>query len=169
MGMATLAYEVVEQLGGAPGTLVLPVGQGTLLLGAYCGFQSLRAVGMIDALPKLVGVQALACAPIWQAFSGDKQSLDLTAEGDTAAEGIRIGQPLRLEAVLAAVRDTAGTIIAVEEQEIDEGRDALASAGFYVEPTSAVVWPALQSLLADLPDPIVAVLTGSGFKDPRRN
>ncbi len=166
-GMATMAFEIADQLDGAPGALVLPVGQGTLLLGIYHGFESLLAAERINSMPKIVGVQAGACAPIWEAYSHGKDGLDFTGEGETMAEGIRIARPLRLDAVLAAVQDSDGRILAVEEKQIAEGRDALASKGFYVEPTSAVVWPALRNVLAELPDPVVVVLTGSGFKDTR--
>jgi threonine synthase len=80
------------------------------------------------------------------------------------AEGIRILRPLRGDAVLAAVEASDGTWVAVDEDPIEEGRQALAQQGLYVEPTSAVVWPALIELGERLRPPIVAVLTGSGFK-----
>jgi threonine synthase len=57
-------------------------------------------------------------------------------------------------------------MVAVEEEDIAIGRDSLARMGFYVEPTSAVVWPALKALQDRLEDPVVVVLTGSGFKSP---
>jgi threonine synthase len=164
-GMATLAFEIVDQLGRAPGALVLPVGQGTLLLGAYYGFTSLAAAGRIDTIPRLIGVQARACAPIWQAYDqGTDEPLEVD-EGQTLAEGIRIARPIRSKAVLSAIRESGGRVVAIDEHQIESGRDALARKGFYVEPTSAVVWPALQAM-QDEPDPVVAVLTGSGFKDP---
>jgi threonine synthase len=55
-------------------------------------------------------------------------------------------------------------MLAVEEEDILAGRDALSRKGFYIETTSAVVWPALQTVLNELPGPLVVVLTGSGFK-----
>jgi threonine synthase len=164
-GMATMALEIADQLGGVPGTLVLPIGQGTLLLGAYYGFRSLQAAGRIDAIPQIVGVQARACAPIWQAFVRGMEEPSAVEEGETLAEGIRIARPIRLNAVLAAIRASGGRVVAIDEHQIESGRDALARAGFYVEPTSAVIWPALREI-RDVPDPVVAVLTGSGFKDP---
>jgi threonine synthase len=85
-------------------------------------------------------------------------------EGQTLAEGIRILNPLRGDAVLAAVEETAGGFEVVEESEIPVGRRALAERGFFVEPTSAVIWPALLRRLPGLPEPIVAALTGSGYK-----
>ncbi len=165
-GMATMAYELVEQLQGPPGAVILPVGQGTLLLGGDLGFKALLDAGMIDRGPRWVGVQARACAPLWSIYTAGAAGMGWTSEGETMAEGIRIIRPLRGDAVLGAVGASGGRIVAVDEPEISAGRDALGRLGLYVEPTSAVVWPALMALLDDLPDPIVVVLTGSGYKSP---
>lgn len=166
-GMATLAFELVEQLGRAPAALVLPVGQGTLLLGAQLGFQALLEAGEIESIPRLIGVQAQACAPLWAVHVRGAAGLEWVREGETLAEGIRILRPVRGDAVLAAVERSQGGFVAVEEPQIAEGAVELARRGFLVEPTSAVVWAALQFVLDELPDPVVAVLTGSGFKaDP---
>ena len=68
-GTATFAYEVFEQLGRrAPDVVVAPLGGGTLLLGVHLGFDRLRAAGLIDRVPRLVGVQSAACAPLARAF-----------------------------------------------------------------------------------------------------
>jgi threonine synthase len=163
-GMATLAYELTEQLGAAPGAVILPVGHGTLLLGLWRGFQALREAGAIERVPQLLGVQARACAPLWAVEQAGAAGLGWVREGETLAEGIRILYPLRGDAVRQAVASSGGRMVAVEEIEIDEGRAALARRGFWVEPTSAVVWPALRREMAGLPDPVVLVLTGSGFK-----
>jgi len=80
------------------------------------------------------------------------------------AEGVRVLKPLRQEAVLWAVKTSGGTFVAVEEPDILPGRDALAKRGLYVEPTSALVWRALEKMLPVLPDPVVVILTGSGYK-----
>ncbi|MEE9216555.1 MAG: pyridoxal-phosphate dependent enzyme [Anaerolineales bacterium] len=163
-GMATLAFEIAEALGRAPGALVLPVGQGTLLLGAHLGFKALLEAGVTDSMPALIGVQAQACAPLWAAHESGSAQQDPVQEQATIAEGIRIPQPLRGQAVLRAVEETDGAIAAVEEAQIERGLAELARRGFLVEPTSAVIWPVLEQLLPELPEPVVAVLTGSGFK-----
>ncbi len=163
-GMATLAYELFEQLGQAPGTIVVPVGQGSLLLGVGRGFEALRKAGLIERLPRLVGVQAHACAPLWAVFEGGGAALSWVTEGETLAEGVRIRYPLRGDAVLQMVESSGGVFLAVEEADILPGRDQLAHLGFYVEPTSAIVWTALQQIVRDFPEPIVGLLTGSGFK-----
>jgi len=163
-GYATLAYELVEQLGEAPGSLILPVGQGGLLLGAWRGFTALKQSGVIDRIPILVGVQARQCAPLWAISRYGLAGAGWIAEGPTLAEGIRVVHPLRGDAVLQAVAESGGHFLAVDEAQISTGREALARLGFFVEPTSAVVWDALTQSAGILPDPLVVVLTGSGFK-----
>jgi len=165
-GMATLAFELVEQLDGPPGAVILPVGQGTLLLGGDLGFKAMVEAGAVDHGPRWIGVQARACAPLWAIHTSGAAGLGWTAEGETLAEGIRTIQPLRGDAVLQVVEASRGRILAVEEDEISAGRDELSRRGLYVEPTSAVVWPALMAVLDNLPDPVVVVLTGSGYKSP---
>ena len=78
-GLATIAYEIVEQLGGAPGSVILPLGHGTLLLGCAAGFDSMHRAGAIDRCPQLIGVQAEACAPLWAVLTGGAAGLALGA------------------------------------------------------------------------------------------
>lgn len=168
-GFATLAYEITEQLGRAPGTVVAPVGQGSLLLGLGRGFDNLKRAGVIGDVPCLVGVQAMACAPIWAAFTMGAVGMQWVTEGKTAAEGVRVRYPHWGDAVLRQVAGSQGEVLAVEEEAILTGRDELARLGLYVEPTSAIVWDALRQFHEDgrgRPDdrPIVAILTGSGLK-----
>lgn len=165
-GMATVAFEIVEALGSAPGSVVIPVGQGSLLLGLYEGFRAMTRVGVVGSQPVLVGVQAAACAPLYAVNTGGAAALGWVQEGETLAEGIRIIQPVRGDAVLQAVESTGGRFIAVDEPAILEGRKALGQRGFYVEHTSAVVWPALLQEISALPEPVVVILTGIGHKSP---
>jgi threonine synthase len=152
-GYATIAYELAEQLGEAPGTVITPAGQGGLLLGIARGFEALLKAGVIERMPVLVGVQARACAPLWALLSYGRAGLAWVAEANTLAEGIRISFPLRGDAVLETLSQHKGTILAVDEEEILPGRKALASMGFYVEPTSAVVWGALEQISDQAAEP----------------
>jgi threonine synthase len=163
-GSATAAYEIFEQLGRAPGAVIVPVGQGTLLLGLWIGFQSLQKAGLVELLPPLVGVQAEVCAPLAGAFKAGKEKPRPGQEGETVAEGIRITTPYRGDEILQAVRGSGGAMVTAAEAAIMPGRDALSAGGLYVEPTSAVVWDGVRQTLESLQDPVVAVLTGSGLK-----
>ncbi len=163
-GYATCAYEIVAQLGRAPGAIIVPAGQGGLLLGMGRGFKALLNAGKIDKMPIVVGVQASACAPLTALFSMGITGLNFVTEGATLAEGVRVRTPLRAKAVVEMVRESGGRFTSVDEAFILSGRDALSRLGFYVEPTSALVWRAMEETLPELPDPVVAVLTGSGYK-----
>jgi threonine synthase len=164
MGYATAAYELFEQMPTPPGTVVVPVGQGGLLLGLWQGFMALVEVGLLKKAPALVGVQVRACAPLWALASYGGIGLGWTTEGDTLAEGVRVSLPLRGDAVLQAVERSGGRFVVVDEDEILPGRAKLAQLGFYVEPTSAIVWSAVSQIAGHVPEPLAVMLTGSGLK-----
>jgi threonine synthase len=166
-GLATLAYELAEQLGEVPGAVLAPAGHGSLLLGLAYGFNALKAAGRIDGVPALVGVQAMACAPLWALTTHGAGGLGFVTEGETLAEGVRVRQPVRGDALLRLGQTQPIHFLAVEEADILPGRDQLARLGFYVEPTSAIVWKALELVIAQARDPVVVVLTGHGLKAGR--
>ena len=147
-GTKTYAFEVWEQLGGAPDVLVLPVGNGTLLLGAYYGFQDLRRAGLIERLPRILAVQAAGCAPLASAFAcGEAEAASVVNTG-TEAEGIAIAAPARGRQILAAVRETGGVIIAVSDAAIEQARSYLAKRGLSVEPTAAAPYAGFFEYIA---------------------
>ncbi len=163
-GYATAAYEIYEQLGTVPSAVITPVGQGGLLLGVHRGFEAIRQSGRFIPLPKMIAVQARACAPLWTMAEYGPAVMGFVAEGETLAEGVRVRAPVRGDAVLRTVKTTQGAFVAVDEEDILRGRDELARRGLYVEPTSALVWKALEEMLPRLPDPVVVMLTGAGAK-----
>jgi threonine synthase len=170
-GTSTFAYELWEQLGrAAPDAVVVPLGGGTLLLGAHRGFSRLRDAGLIARVPRLVGVQAAACRPLADAFDSGATDAAAMEPGPTLAEGIRIARPPRSPEILAAVRATAGTIVAVSERAIGSALRELLGRGLYVEPTSAVALAGYRLLEADRwlapGESIVIALTGHGLKTP---
>ncbi len=162
-GQATAAFEIWEQLGRLPESVVLPVGNGTLLLGLHRGFRALVRAGLGTRLPRLVGVQALACAPLWAQYHHGSEGLAKVTEGATLAEGIRVFRPARAEAILAAIGESGGTLLGVDEPAIEAGHGELARRGLYAELTAAIVWEALKHVPGDT----VAILTGGGLKNAR--
>jgi threonine synthase len=163
-GTATFAYELFEQLGRrAPDVIVAPLGGGTLLLGAHLGFARLMAAGLIDRIPRLVGVQSSACAPLARAFrTGEPDAVEVEPDA-TIAEGIRIARPPRARQILAAVRQTGGVIVEVTDDEIRTSLRTLLARGLFVEPTAAAAYAGVVQ--ATLPDErVVVALTGHGLK-----
>ncbi len=163
-GTKTAAFEIVEQLGGrAPARVVLPVGQGTMLLGLARGFRELRASGVIDALPKLIAVQSELCAPLAEIVGRGLDELPaITPPQRTLAEGIATTRPVRWRAIGAAIRESGGDVVRVGEDGIARALSTLGRAGLFVEPTAATALLGLERGPRD--GTSVLVLTGSGLK-----
>jgi len=165
-GTKTFAFEVCEQLSWrAPDAVILPTGNGTLLLGAYIGFRDLLRAGLIGHMPKLIAVQAANCAPLYHAFhEGNLKSM--ASGGSTIAEGIAIAQPVRGPQVVQAVRDSGGSFVTVEESEIEASLRDLGRRGHYIEPTSAAATAAVVKYVRESPPEqvIVSVFSGHGLK-----
>jgi threonine synthase len=139
-GTKTFAFELWEQLGRVPEAVVLPVGNGTLLLGAVRGFRELLLAGLIERVPAMIALQSERCAPLARAFdAGAVDSVAIRFE-QTLAEGIAIPRPPRAAQILAAVRETGGCIVAVPESALDPAQRDLAGRGLLVEPTAALTW-----------------------------
>lgn len=168
-GIATIAYELVEQMRLAgnqlPGTVVAPVGHGGLLLGLIRGFVGLQQAGTIPAQPYYVGVQAWACAPVWLGYQRGMDAMAEAAEGQTVAEGVRVRKPVRASAILEALsRPGAGEMRSVEEEAILPAYQEMARLGVHVEPTSALTWAVLHEIWGKVPEPIILILSGAGLK-----
>ena len=163
-GIATIAYELVDQLQGPPGTILLPVGHGSLMLGLAMGFKALYREGSITKPPLLIGLQADVCSPLYQAFSAGMEEPAVIQERKTVAEGVAISTPYHGKEVLRAVRESGGWFLSVEEKKIPLGQKELAQQGIHVELTSALIWNGLEQLDPDVPDPIICIMTGHGLK-----
>jgi len=170
-GTKTWAYEVCEQLGWrAPDTVVLPAGNGTLLLGAYLGFADLHRAGVIARIPRIVGVQAARCAPLYRAYLAGEARHARVEAAPTLAEGIAIADPVRGPQILAAVRETGGRFLTVGEDEIARSLRDLCARGLYVEPTSAATTAGVLRYVREaIPgEVIVSTLTGHGLKSTEK-
>jgi threonine synthase len=172
VGQQSVAWEVWEQMGRrAPEWYVVPVGQGLHLLGVWLGFRRLRAAGLVERLPRLVAVQAATLAPLHQAFHGGWETVPaVEPTTPSVAEGLAINEPVRGRRLLQAIRDTGGTCISVEDDEILEAQRRMAHQGLFIEPTSATVVAALKTVFEQAApgDRIVVPLTGSGLKGSPR-
>lgn len=168
-GTKTYVYEIFEQMGGRlPDVLVIPVGNGTLLLGACLALEELRAWGYVTQLPHLLAVQARNCSPLAQAFNGGRPRVSPVETQETLAEGIAIAAPARGDQILDAVRRCGGSFLTVTEEEIAQARRALARWGIYVEVTSAANYAALLRYRAAHPESaeqtILLPACGAGIK-----
>ena len=165
-GTKTFAYEVAAQMSPMPDHIVIPVGNGSLLMGCWKGFSELIAAGALDQMPKLHAIQAEAVMPIAAEFQGSEWSPGKA----TLAGGIAVGSPPRKNQVLRAVKESGGTALAVSDDSIARWQKRLAaSEGIFAEPTSAAALAGIELLLQrghiERDETVLAAITGFGLKD----
>lgn len=156
-GTKTWAYEVWEQTGGVPDLVVLPVGNGSLLLGLLLGFGELRAAGLTERVPRVLAVQVAGFAPLAGDAAGGRLSV---------AEGIAIARPARLVQLREALHACGGAAMIVDDRAVLAATAQLAGGGFWVEPTAAAAWAAVRAghPLLDRSACVVVALGGAGWK-----
>ncbi len=164
-GTKTFAYEVWEQMEfRAPDAILLPAGNGTLLIGSYIGFRELREAGLVDRIPRHVAVQAENCAPLLAMFRGGLHAVPTIESRETIAEGVAIAAPVRGKEIVDIVRRTGGEVVAVDDAQVEKALLLLGRKGLYVEPTSALPVAAFLEYPSLRSGVVVAPLTGHGLK-----
>lgn len=162
-GQKTAAFEVCEDLGGAPDYLAIPVGNAGNITAYWRGFSEYRRAGLVDTRPRMLGFQAEGAAPLVLGRPVEKP--------ETVATAIRIGDPASGEGALRARDESGGLIETVSDDEILAAyRDLARLEGIFCEPASAASLAGVRKLAAagriDPGATIVCVLTGHGLKDP---
>jgi threonine synthase len=170
-GKKTMGLEIAMQLGWTmPDAIIYPTGGGTGIIGMYKGFQELLELGWIEGKPpRFIAVQATGCQPIVKAFQEGKSVSEPWPNAKTVADGLRVPHPFADYLILQAIRETGGTAIAVEDQEMVDAMYEIATAeGVFACPEGAATLVALKRLLEQGflgPEQTIVLLnTGSGYK-----
>ena len=169
-GNKTIAYEIAEQMDPVPDHIIVPVGNGSLLLGLLWGFEEMLQDGRVKQIPSLHAVQSHAYQPLVTAYHNKEWPEEISSQS-TVAIGIKIANPPRLDELIEACRVTGGLPITVFDEEIIEWQARLNRLeGLFVEPTSATVIAAAERLVCDgiiaSDQHVLFPLTGFGFKEP---
>jgi len=166
-----MGFELAEQLGWrVPDVIVYPTGGGVGLIGMWKAFDELRALGWLDdKRPRFVAAQAAGCAPIVEALAWGLDEAQTWPEPVTFAAGIRVPKPLGDFIVLRALRENAGTAVAVTDEKIAETMGlAGVSEGLLLCPEGAAALAAAAELRASgwiaETDEVVVFNTGTGLK-----
>jgi threonine synthase len=162
-GQKTAAFEICEDLGGAPDYLAIPVGNAGNISAYWQGFNDYRDAELVETRPKMLGFQAEGAAPLVVGHA--------VSDPKTVATAIKIGNPASGQKALRARDESGGVIEAVTDEEILAAYHDLARhEGIFCEPASAASVAGLRKMAAEgRIDPgatIVCVLTGHGLKDP---
>jgi len=170
-GIKTFAFEVAEQLGWkTPDAVVLPAGNGTLILGAFLGFLELHSAGITDGIPKIIAVQAENCAPLYHSWKTSDLLKTKIQVNPTSAEGIAVTNPVRAREILECVRKSGGRFLTVSENEIKAALKFALTKGYFIEPTASAAIAGVKKYLSDGDENelIVSVFTGHGLKSPEK-
>lgn len=168
-GTKAFAYEVAQQFDQKmPDHVVFPVGNGSLLIGAFNGFKEQEKAGRLKKIPKLHCVQSLNVMPLVSAFNGEEWGP--TDAMKTVAGGISIAAPSRQWQILDILRSTGGSAVAVDEASILQmQRDLAEQEGIFAEPTSAAAFAGLERFgengAIQTGDEVLVPVTGFGLKD----
>ncbi|HHS96583.1 MAG TPA: threonine synthase [Chloroflexi bacterium] len=181
-GKKTAAYEICEQLGvavgadgrpplQAPDVILVPVGDGCIIGGIHKGLRDLMALGWIDRMPRIIGVQAEGSSPLVDAWERGLEGWEMEpVEAHSVADSIVAGLPRDRIKALRAVRETGGVFLRVTDEEILAAIPALAQGvGVFAEPAAAAAYAglvrAVEQGIVGNDDRVVVLATGSGLKD----
>jgi len=162
-GQKTAAFEIVEELGGAPDYHCLPVGNAGNITANWMGYSEYRDAGLIGATPVMVGYQSSGAAPFLRGHAVE--------DPDTVATAIRIGNPQSWDRAWEAQRESNGWFDELSDEEILAAQRTLTEKeGIFCEPASAAsVGGAMRDIRSGrIPEGsrVVCTLTGHGLKDP---
>ncbi|WP_302983341.1 threonine synthase [Bilophila wadsworthia] len=168
----TFAYGIVQQLGRAPDTVLIPCGGGAGMVAAHDAFREMFAAGVIDRMPRLVGVQLQACDPTARAFHEGRDAVTPVDKKPSLSDAIMNNNPYWGRYCLQAVRETGGTMISVSDADfIRTIRELGREEGLFTEPAGSVSVAALRYLVKvpgfENPGLTVCNLTGHGLNVPQ--
>lgn len=172
-GKKTMGYELAEQLHWTlPDVLLYPAGGGTGLIGIWKALQEMQALGWLPptvALPRMVAVQAAACCPLVETWTGRQPNCQAYLGQPTIANGLAVPRPLGEPLMLQVLAESGGTALAISDEQMVVGlRELSREEGLFVAPEGAAVWMAARQLLragAIRPHETVLLLnTGSAQK-----
>jgi threonine synthase len=174
-GKKTAAFEIWEYLlrlqeFDRPLTIFVSVGDGNIISGLHKGFKDLEAIGWLEQMPRLIGVQAEGSAAVANAFLAGTETITPIA-ADTLADSISVDLPRDGVRAVRAARQTEGSYLTVSDDAILSAIAELGQVGIFAEPAGATSYAgllkAIQTDLVEPEDPVLVLNTGSGLKDVR--
>ena len=180
-GKKVCAFEIWESLDGrAPDRVVVPTGDGNLLSGMWKGWCDLKAVGLIDRLPKIDCAQSKDSAAISKTVHKLRDAGESTPDwstlvmeevrASTIADSISVDRPRDGLAAVKAIIESGGEAITVTDEAILNAIPELAAlSGIFAEPAAAATWAAVKQMVGDdkinSDESIICLVSGSGLKD----
>lgn len=168
-GKKTGGHEIAEQCAAdLPDWVVVSVGDGCTIGGIGKGLQEMKLAGLINRVPRLLGVQAEGAKPILDAYYSGNDLVP--SDTDTVADSIAVGTPRNWRRAIQQIKHSGGEMIAVSDEEILEAmRTTARLGGVFGEPAgvtgAAGVKRAVEKGIIKSNESVLAVITGNGLKD----
>jgi len=169
-GKKTVGLELGETLGDqVPDWVVLSVGDGCTIAGAWKGLQQMHQLGFLKKLPRMLGVQAAGSAPITEAWKNGVDQLQ-AVDAQTLADSIAVGTPRNWRKALRAIRESDGAMVNAQDEDILEAmRKTARLAAVFAEPAGATsvagLAAAVKQGVVGAGETALCVVTGNGLKD----
>jgi threonine synthase len=170
-GKKTVGLEIAEQLGhDLPDWVVISVGDGCTVAGVCKGLAEMKRIGLIDRVPRMLGVQAEGARPIVDAFESKTELQPCTV--NTMADSIAVGTPRNWRKAIKGIAKSGGAMISVTDEEILDAMCYTARVGgIFGEPAGVAGMAGLKKAaslgIIGRRESVLAVITGNGLKDIR--
>jgi threonine synthase len=149
-------------------SIFVSVGDGNIISGMHKGFKDLHALGWLEHVPRIFGVQAEGSAAIANAFHAGVETIT-PVSAHTLADSISVDLPRDGTRAVRAAKETNGSYLVVSDTEILDAISSLGKVGIFAEPAGATshagLVKAVKMGLIGENDPVLVINTGSGLKD----
>ena len=173
-GKKTAAFEIWEQVildinpKCQPLSIFVSVGDGNIISGLHKGFMDLVELGWLENMPRIFGVQSSGSAAVANAFFADTEEIT-PVSANTIADSISVDLPRDGVRAIRAAKETHGSYVVVEDEEIIKAIAVLGKSGIFAEPAGATAYAGMVKALSEglvAPEqPILVLNTGNGLKD----
>ncbi len=159
-GQGTIAYELFIQRPSLK-NIIVPVGNATLFSALYKAYSMLKEAHITDEIPRLIGVEASGCSPI---FSAIKRSSGIKyTKPRTFADAIAVGLPTYGEQAIEATRETGGTFVTVSDSEMARQQELFYKEyGIIIELAAAAGIAAYSKLQSSFKKEETAIIISGG-------
>lgn len=171
-GQKSIAFEIVEQLNWkVPDVVIAPVGCGTNLYGIAKGFAEWKTLGLIEKMPRIIGVQPEGADTMYSAFYAGEKKSRFVPRPTSLCSAVNIGAPLDDMKLMKSIKESNGDFEIIDDNAIlNAQKDMSMMSSVFTEPSGAIPVACLPKLLQEnkisKDETVVCVATGIGLKDP---
>jgi threonine synthase len=168
-GQKTISFELCQQFDwSVPDLIVIPGGNLGNVSALGQGFLLMKAVGLIDRLPRIVCAQAEHANPLYQSYLRNFEIFEPVQAKPTMASAIQIGHPVSIRKAVRVLKQFNGAVEQASEAELADAAAEADLTGLYNCPHTGVALAALKKMIqrGEVPPEhrVVVISTAHGLK-----